>query len=142
MNLVRWNTLPSFDDLFDSWFDLRRRGGQAPTDRGWSPVVDIHEDGDAYRIAADLPGVRKEDLKVQVRDGALTLSGERHAEARSEEGKAHRIERFHGSFERRFTLPEDVDADAVTAEFRDGVLSVVLPKQAPKEVEVKEVQVL
>ena len=106
----------------------------------WSPQVDISEDEKEYLVKADLPEMKKEEIKVNVEDGVLSVSGERKAEKEEKNKKFHRIERSYGSFMRSFTLPEDANGAKVSAEFKDGVLQVHLPKSpAPKSkaVEVK-----
>lgn len=106
----------------------------------WAPTVDVTEDEKEYVIKADLPGVTKEEVKVTVEDGILTLAGERKSEKEEKGKKFHRVERTYGSFLRTFTLPEGVESAKVEAEFKDGVLKVRLPKSEtakPKAVEVK-----
>ena len=93
----------------------------------WSPEVDISEDDQGYLLKADLPEMKKDDVRVTVEDGILSVSGERKCQKEDEKKKFHRIERSFGTFRRNFTLPEDADSTKVTAEFRDGVLKVHLP---------------
>ena len=144
MNLMTWSPIREFEEMFDRYArSLRptRSGDEAMTVADWSPSVDIHEDEHAFRILAELPGVRKEDVKVQVQDGMLTLAGERQAEAAPENGRAHRVERLYGRFLRRFALPEEVSAEDVSAEYRDGVLELVLPKAAKPEARTIDVEI-
>ena len=94
----------------------------------WAPAVDIQETGKEYVVKADLPEVKKEDVKVHLEDGVLTIEGERKQEKEESGKKFHRIERAYGQFMRRFGLPAEVDAAKVQAEFKDGVLNVRLPK--------------
>ncbi len=106
----------------------------------WSPEVDISEDDRGYLLKADLPEMKKDDVKVTVEDGILSVSGERRSEKEDQKRKFHRIERSFGTFRRSFTLPEDADSTKVTAEFRDGVLKVHLPTTPTarsKAIEVK-----
>lgn len=106
----------------------------------WAPLVDITEDDREYLIKAELPEVRKEDVKVTVEHGTLNLSGERKLEKAENGRHYHRIERSYGSFVRSFVLPDDADAQKVAAEFKDGVLRVRVQKleQAlPKSIEIK-----
>jgi HSP20 family protein len=106
----------------------------------WAPLVDIIEEDGEYLVKAEIPEVKKNDLKVTVEDGTLSISGERKSEKEEKGRKIHRIERSYGSFERSFTLPDDADATKVTSEFKDGVLKVHLPKNPnakPKAIEVK-----
>ncbi len=106
----------------------------------WTPAVDIIEDEKGYLIKVELPEVRKEDVKVTVESGTLTIAGERRAEKEEKGRRFHRLERFFGSFERSFSLPDDADDSKVNAEFKDGVLRVYLTKSEkarPKQIEVK-----
>ena len=106
----------------------------------WSPGVDISQDEHEYLLKADLPEMKKDEVRVTVEDGVLSLSGERKTEKEDKNRKFHRMERSYGSFRRSFTLPEDTDSKKVTAEFRDGVLKVHLPTTTiakSKAIEVK-----
>ena len=106
----------------------------------WSPSVDITEDDQEYLFKADLPETKKDDVKVTIENGILHISGERNTEKEEKKRKFHRLERFFGTFERRFTMPEDADAAKIRAEFKAGVLQVHLPKSPaakPKPIEVK-----
>lgn len=106
----------------------------------WAPLVDITEDDREYVIKAELPEVRKEDVKVTVEHGTLNLSGERTLEQEENGRRYHRIERSYGRFVRSFALPDDADASKVNAEFKDGVLRVRVQKHEqalPKSIEIK-----
>jgi HSP20 family protein len=106
----------------------------------WSPEVDISQDDHEYLLKADLPEMKKEDVRVTVEDGMLSVSGERKGEKEDPKRKFHRTERFFGNFRRSFTLPDDADSTKVTAEFRNGVLKVYLPTTPTarsKAIEVK-----
>ena len=106
----------------------------------WMPLVDVAEDDKEYLIKAELPDVKKEDVKVTVEDGTLRIMGERKFEKEEKGKKYHRIERTYGRFERAFTVPDGTKPDALTAEYKDGMLRVHLPKSEtakPKQVEVK-----
>jgi HSP20 family protein len=106
----------------------------------WTPPVDIAEDDKEYTIKAELPGVNKEDVKVTVEGGVLSITGERKSEKEEKDKKYHRIERSYGSFIRSFTLPEGTASDKIGAEFKDGILKLHLPKDEkakPKAVDVK-----
>jgi len=106
----------------------------------WMPVVDISESDGEYLIKAELPEVKKEDVKVTVEDGVLTIQGERRQEKEEKGKRYHRVERSYGSFVRSFTLPESVDEGGVKAEYKDGVLNLHLPKSEkvkPKAIDVK-----
>jgi len=106
----------------------------------WAPRVDISEDDKEWLVKADLPEMKKEDVKVTVENGVLTITGERKFEKEEKNKKFHRIERSYGNFYRSFTLPDGADPDKVSAGFKDGVLNVHLPKSEkakPKAVEVK-----
>jgi HSP20 family protein len=113
---------------------------EAMTITEWAPSVDIIEDDKEWLVKADLPEVRKEDVKVTVENGVLTITGERKFEKEEKDKKYHRLERSYGNFLRSFTLPDAAEGSKVNAEFKDGVLKVHLPKSEvakPKAVEVK-----
>lgn len=129
-----------FDHNTQKSCDSSSEANQARAD--WAPVVDITEDDQGYLIEAELPRVKREDVKIRVVDGQLSISGERafKREEQDDAKKYHRVERSYGRFERRFRLPEDVEADQVKAEFADGVLSVSVPKSEkskPREIDIK-----
>jgi HSP20 family protein len=148
MALVRWNP---FRELEEMQTRLNRLFGESPTQRAgngdeglffanWSPAVDIQETEKEYLIKADLPEVKKEDVKVELLDGSLTIEGERRQEKEEKGKRFHKVEREYGKFVRRFGLPNEVDASKVQAEFKDGVLNVHLPKSVaakPKAIDVK-----
>jgi HSP20 family protein len=113
---------------------------EAMTVTEWAPAVDITEDDKEWLVKADLPEVKKDDVKVTIENGVLTVTGERKLEKEEKNKKYHRIERSYGSFLRSFTLPDAADGSKVSADFKDGVLTVHLPKgekARPKAVEVK-----
>ncbi len=106
----------------------------------WTPAVDIAETTEAYQIHADLPGVKSEDIEVTAESGVLTIKGQRHEKTEAEKDNFKRIERFTGTFMRRFTLPETADTDNIKATTRDGVLELVIPKipqTQPKRINVE-----
>lgn len=147
-NLTRWNPVREFDDLmnrynrmFGSNWASEREGKDLFSRSDWAPAVDIKETAEAFTIDAELPGMSKDDVKVTVHDGVLTIEGERKHEEESTDKKQHRIERFYGSFMRRFTLPENVDENSVKASFKDGLLTLTLLKAEPKEPKAIEVDV-
>jgi len=146
--LTRWDPFKELDELQNRLSTLfgrapvRKDGGreEAMTLAEWAPLVDIIEEEKEYRIKAELPEVNKSDVKVTVQDDVLTIAGERMFEKEDTGRKYHRVERAYGSFARSFTLPEDADAAKVSADFKDGVLIVHLPKSEkarPKSIEVK-----
>lgn len=106
----------------------------------WSPLVDIVEEDKEYLIKVELPEVSKDDVRVTVEGGTLTISGERKMEKEQKGRRVHRLERYYGRFERSFTIPEDAEPENIKAEFKDGVLRVHLPKSEkarPKQIEVQ-----
>ena len=144
--LAKWNPFRELEDIqnrLSSLFgrtSLRGLGEESMTVSEWTPLVDLAEDDKEYLIKAELPEVKKEDVKVTVENGVLTITGERKFEKEEENKKYHRIERAYGSFMRSFTLPQDAAGDKINAEFKDGVLKVHLPKSAeakPKSIDVK-----
>ena len=105
----------------------------------WAPAVDIHETEDSYVVKADLPGMNKDDIKVDLRDNTLTISGEKKFEEKASKDNYIRMERAYGTFVRSFTLPPNVDAQKIQAKFKDGVLELTLPKKEdakPKQISI------
>jgi HSP20 family protein len=115
------------NDLFDDMFG-RTRAQQSAATGGWYPPVDILESKDSYLIRVELPGMKKEDLKTEVNEGTLTLSGERKFEEPADGVQYHRAERVAGKFSRSFYLPQTVKHDGIRATYRDGILEIQVPK--------------
>jgi len=148
-NLTRWNPFREMEDferrinqLFNFAFPTRQSGNnrESITVAEWTPAVDISEDDKEYLIKVELPEVKKDDVKVTVENGVLTISGERKFEKEDKGVRYHRIERSYGYFARSFSLPEDADPEKVSAEFKDGILKVHVAKSEkarPKQIEVK-----
>jgi HSP20 family protein len=141
MNVIRWNP---FRELAEMEGRLNRfvRGTEAETPAfgDWAPAVDIKETETEYVVTADLPEVKKEEVKVTFYEGMLTIEGERKLEKEEKGEKFHRIERGYGTFVRRFGLPTEIEPNRVTAEFKNGVLNVHVPKAEnvkPKAIDVK-----
>jgi HSP20 family protein len=143
--LVPWCTADRWSNLRDelnSFFELPfwssfARSGQLFT--GWSPALDLYQGNDNAIAVVELPGMRKEDIEISLHDGTLTIRGERTRESSSNGNKAERTERYIGAFRRSIALPTRVDASKVSAIYRDGILTVILPKA--KEVKPKQIQV-
>jgi HSP20 family protein len=143
MAIIRWEAtrparLPS-RELSTFQRDLTRLFGTAfdsstvaahPARRAWVPAIDLVEEGDSYVVRADVPGVSEEDVKVEVQDGVLTISGERSSQTEDKQEGSYRLERTYGSFSRSLRLPEGVDADAIEARYDAGVLELSIPKPA------------
>jgi HSP20 family protein len=144
---TRWNPWKEFEQLENRLASyLGRPAAQANGDKEamtvaeWSPLVDITEDDKEYVIKAELPELKKEDVKISVQDNVISISGERRSEKEEKNKKYHRVERQYGRFVRSFTLLEDCDGTKVAAEYKDGVLKVRLPKSEkakPKSIEVQ-----
>jgi len=126
------------DRLFEDPFNL-----VAPSTsffEGWEPNIDIYEDKDKLTVKAELPGMKPEDVQVSLDGNTLMISGERKEEQERKEGETYRSERFFGRFQRSVTLPQSVDPQNIQATYRDGVLTVTLPKAEeakPKQIDVK-----
>jgi HSP20 family protein len=116
-------------------------GEEAITATAWEPATDITEDDKEYLVKVELPAMNKEDVKVTVENGTLQISGERKAEKEEKTKKYHRIERSYGSFLRAFMLPDSADGTKVNAEYKDGMLTVHLPKAPEAKSKLIEVQV-
>jgi HSP20 family protein len=147
MAIVRWldpfRDLAAIQDRMNQIFEdalARSRGRDEGLRTGmWTPAVDIYENNEFVVVKAELPGVEKDRISVEVKEGILTLRGERGFDRELKEESYHRIERAYGSFHRSFSLPVSVDHEKVTARFQDGVLEVKLPKKEqakPKQIEV------
>lgn len=151
MSIIRWN--PSrellnmereFIKLFNS-FGKRFGIGEAESfneyeNAVWMPLTDIKEDKDNYFVMLDLPGISKEDVKVSYNNGQLSVSGERKQEKETKDAKFHRVERAYGRYYRSFTLPLKVKEDSIEAQFKDGQLTITVPKAEeakPKELDIK-----
>jgi HSP20 family protein len=110
-----------------------------PPPRAFAPALEVHEDKDNFVVRTELPGLQREDIEVSLNEGTLVIAGERKAEAKPEGVEVHRQERYFGKFERALTLPTPVAADKITAQYKDGVLTVTLPKveeAKPKKIDV------
>jgi HSP20 family protein len=135
----RWTNLR---DELNSFFELPFSSGFGRTGQlftGWSPALDLYQSNDNVVAVVELPGMRKEDIELSLHDGTLTISGERKRESSSNGEKAERTERYIGRFRRSIALPTRVDASKVSATYRDGILTVTLPKA--EEVKPKQIQV-
>ena len=133
MRLTRWEPFREMDDFFKGFAPIFGRMPVGRTGEGldeFMPLADIVERDKEYLIKLDLPEVPKEDVKVLFDDGVLTIRGERKVEKEIKGEKMHRTERFYGTFERSFALPDDIDAKGIHAESKEGVLLVSLPRLA------------
>jgi len=146
MSLVRyepWGLLNQLhgeiDRLFDGRLPTYADDRDPPATSDWVPAVDIREEDSRYVIHADVPGVKPEDIEVQMEDGVLSVTGHRESETAEQREDYKRVERVRGSFFRRFALPDTADAEAISAKCKDGVLEIVIPKQVkiqPKRIKV------
>lgn len=114
------------NDLFDQ--SLGRPRGTAPSTRSWSPPVDVLESKDSYLVRAEIPGMNKEDFNLEIKDGVLTLSGERKLEAPASGLEYRSVERIAGKFSRSFHLPQTIKQDGIQATYREGILEIRVPK--------------
>jgi len=144
MALVKWEPLREIEEMFDRYSKAmgwpRANIGQELVAGDWLPKVDIAETDQAFEIKVELPEVNREDIKISMESGVLSIRGERKQEKEEKGKKFHRIERHYGSFVRSFSLPENVDPDKVKATFKDGMLNLHLEKSqksTPKAIDVK-----
>jgi HSP20 family protein len=140
MSIIRWEPLREIDDFFNRYVRLTGRGALNGDNGDWTPTADISETDKEYLIKAVLPEVKRDDVKVTMDNGVITISGERKQEKQDKSENEIRIESFYGTFSRSFSLPENIDTDAVHAESKDGVLRIHVPKTAaakPKAITVK-----
>lgn len=142
-NMIKlWEPLQDlvrFDEDFDRWYDSMVRRFFNPESKSWVPAIDVVENNGNLEVRAEIPGVKKENLKVTVENDHLLITGERSQENETKDKKYHRIERFYGKFYRSIALPFSVDADKVKASYKDGILIVTLPK--PESMKTKEIEV-
>jgi HSP20 family protein len=143
MQLVRWEPFEGlgslhsvFSDLFDGSFD---RSQGHPSKSTWYPAVDVLESKDSYLVRAELPGMKKDDIKVEVNDGTLTISGESKSEKPAEGVEYRHVERVATKFWRSFSLPEIAKQDGIEAAYKDGILEIRVPKAEeakPRQIEI------
>ncbi len=146
MSLISWDPFSEMDTLFNRMMPAGfarwpRLSGDGERKFEWSPSADISETDKEYVIRAELPAVKKEDVKVTVDAGMITIKGERKQHKDDKTEKYHRVETFYGSFERSFSLPENVNADAIRCESKDGVLTVHIPKAEVQKTQPKQIAV-
>jgi len=150
MTLIRWEPFRELDDFIarcNPYFGSRSMGRSSAAGAeqqaapSWAPAANISETDAEYLIKAELPEVSKEDVKVTVDDGVITISGERRNELENKDEKLHRVESLYGSFSRRFRLPDDADVGGIHAESKNGILKVRVPKQPAARPRTVEVQV-
>jgi len=146
MSLIRWDPFGDVDTLFNRmvsgrfWPRLAPEGDDKKLQ--WAPSADISETDKEYVIRAELPAVKKEDVQVTLDNGIITIKGERKQQKEDKNEKFHRVESFYGSFERSFTVPDNVKSEEIKCESKDGVLTVHIPKievakQKPKQIAVQ-----
>jgi HSP20 family protein len=147
VTIVRWEPLRELSSLqtemnrlFNTVFDAPTTGaGNGGTLRRWVPAMDLVETADHFVLRADLPGMTQEDVKIELEDGVLTVSGERKAEHEDRQEGFYRVERAFGSFSRSLTLPKGVNPEGVTASFDNGVLEIRIPK--PEESKPRRIEI-
>jgi HSP20 family protein len=147
MNLIKFSNWDPFRDMFATQDRLSRflshdAGLFTPLEGvgAWLPPVDIVEEGDRIVFRAELPGVDRNDIDIKMENGTLVLRGEKKQEKEVNDGSAHRVERYYGSFTRSFVVPTTINAERISASYRDGVLEVVLPKA--EEAKPRKIKVL
>lgn len=144
MNIVRWDPyreLTSFADRFNRTFGMpaTRERDEEMSLGAWMPPVDISEDEDKIRLTTELPGVREDQVSIQMEGGVLTIRGERRFEDEKKGRNFHRVERSYGTFVRSFTLPNNVDREKIRATFTDGILEIEIPKSEdarPRQIKI------
>ncbi|MEP7242099.1 MAG: Hsp20/alpha crystallin family protein [Gammaproteobacteria bacterium] len=148
MSLVRWEPFSGVDEIFNRLMPAAfgrwprvNLPANGETKFEWAPSADISETEKEFLVRAELPAVKKEDVKVTVDRGMLTIEGERKQEREDKTEKYHRVESYRGSFSRSFSLPENIDADAIRCESKDGVLVVHIPKTQPAAAKSKQIKV-
>jgi HSP20 family protein len=144
MQLTKWDPFREMEDVFDRYSKAlswpRLGGSEIMTGGDWAPRVDIAETENEFIIKAEVPEVKKDEVKISVDNGVLSIQGERKQEKEEKGKKFHRVERYYGSFTRSFTLPDNVDETKIEASFKDGMLNIQIPKSEkskPKAIDVK-----
>ncbi|MCH7972415.1 MAG: Hsp20/alpha crystallin family protein [Bacteroidetes bacterium] len=150
MTLIKWNPTSDlfnlereFNRLFSTFgdkFGISRAEENAYESAVWSPLADISEDDDKYEVKLDLPGIDKKDVKLSFTDGQITISGEKKQENKEKNTKYHKVERMFGKYYRSFVLPVKIKEDKIDAQFKNGQLTITIPKAdevKPKEIEIK-----
>ena len=127
MSLIRWEPIHEMDEFFRQYSPFLTRA-RREENKEWTPTANISETEKEYLIKADLPEVNKEDVKITLHDGVMTISGERKREREEKGSNEIRIESFYGTFSRSFSLPDNVDTQAIRADSKDGILRVHVPK--------------
>ena len=143
MNLVKFrkgNGLQSFDDAFDSLFK-DWSGSRGVMSSHAAPRTEIRETNDNFYLTLEMPGVKKEDVKVNIENGVLSIKGTKNKETKTENENVLMSERYYGEFSRSFNLSKDIKTDGIDAEFKDGVLNIVLPKVEEAKPVVKEINI-
>ncbi len=148
MSLIRWDPFSDMDTMFNRmlsgnfarWPRLAL-GAEDGRKVEWSPSADISETDKEYVIRAELPAVKKEDVHVTFEDGMISIKGERKQQKEDKNEKFHRVESFYGTFERTFSLPDNVDSDAIRCESKDGILTVHIPKTENVKQKAKQISV-
>jgi HSP20 family protein len=138
MALIKWTPTGSINRFFDHpFFSTDWTNDLLPS--GWNPLVDIYDNDDKIVIKAELPGIDKKDINIDVKDGVLTLKGERNSDNETKEENYYRRERVYGKFQRSFTLPTHVNPEQIKADYKDGMLKIDIPK--PEEKKPKQITV-
>lgn len=129
MRVSTWDPFAEMETVLNRYRPQESKAiTQAMIKADWHPVVDVSEGDDAFHVHAELAGVKKEDIEINVNENVLTLTGQRESKHEQSSKKAHRIERVYGSFARSFSLPDSADAEKIAASFNDGVLEITIPK--------------
>ncbi len=147
MALIRWTPgrevvgiQEEMNRMFDNFFGTPRRAEKDDRMLYWTPRVNVEETDYQFEVTAELPGLNKDDVKIEIKDHALTFTGEKKTEKENKDRNVHLYERAYGKFCRTFTLPDNVDVDKIEAEFKDGILQIDIPKTEeakPRQVEVQ-----
>jgi len=126
--------------MFDQFFHGDVLADESFFGRDWTPAVDVVENNDSYVLKAELPGMNKDEVKITLENNVLTIRGEKRNESEKKENNYHRVERSYGMFERSFTIPGSIKTNDIDAQYKDGVLTLTLPKAEeakPKQIDVK-----
>ena len=143
MKLAKWDPYREIEEMFSRSPDWPFRGGRDLSIKGadWAPRADISETDKNFCIKAEVPGIKSEDVKIDIDNHVLSIRGENKQEKEEEGERFHRVERYYGSFARSFSLPENVDEEKIEATFKDGLLTLTIPKTEVKKPQAIEIKV-
>ena len=144
MNIIKWRQYDPFRELWNIQGEMNKLFNKSlskDAEQSFTPALDIHEEKDKYVVKADLPGMKQEDIGIDLNEDVLTIKGEKKHELEDKSKSFHRVERFYGTFERSIVLPSNIEAEKIDASYRNGVLEVVLPKTERESKKTRKIDI-